>query len=82
MTDRTFQKPEDFAGFSIPAWTTVDFFDADGNKVAHFDAPRAYEKVDNTGHHIEKFSHSDYKYPMTAKFNQHEPEAAHSDGAF
>jgi hypothetical protein len=60
------------ARVTVPAWTTVDYHDKDGNHVAKFDAPRPYSKDC-------LFDHDNAGAPFTATFTSVKPDAVHVD---
>lgn len=61
---------------TVPAWTTVEYFDKDGNLIAHFDAPRQYEKKCDV-------SKLDLDHcPITVKFTAQTPDSQHTDSDY
>lgn len=68
MADITIQDELALDKFTIPAWTTADFFDAQGNLIAHFDQPRPYAK---TGPLTKLNVH---EFPLKVVFKQHDQQ--------
>lgn len=57
---------------NVPAWTTAEYHDKDGNLVAKFDAPRPFAKDC-------VFNHDNAGAPFTVSFTDAAPAAEHQD---
>lgn len=60
------------ARVTVPAWTTVEYHDKDGQFVAKYDAARPYSKDC-------LFDHDNDGAPFTATFAEVNPDAVHVD---